>query len=1010
MASPQLYLRLLGPFEARLRDGRPVVFELKRARLLLAWLALRPGQRGSREEIAALLWSERSEEQAHQSLRQTLAVIRRTLDDHTGEILRVDREKVAFAADAVQSDVAFLLRLGVDSAAEDLGRAVAEYGGEFLEAMSLRDPVAEEWVHGRRAELRGIATKRFEWLLGAYARAGRHGDAEPVASRLIAIDPLAEEGHRALMRAYLAADNRAMALRQYQRCRDILARDLGVEPAPETKALMRMASAPAQNEPRNFPTMLQDQFLGRTDRTHNLPRQMTSLVGRDSETSEVLARLRRYRLVTLTGPGGAGKTRIAMEVGFRLIGAYVDGVWLVELASIADPLLIGEALCSALGVPVAGDRPALESAIAYLHQKQALVIFDNCEHLVTASARLAEALLRTCPSVSILVTSRESLSVAGESLYRVPSLTFPTDTEVMTPSAAIAYSAVELFVNRAAAVIEDFALDEVTAPAVASICKQVDGIPLAIELAVGRLRMMRPEWLAANLSESFLTLRGGARSALPHHQTLRTMLDWSYNLLSPQEQVLLRRLSVFAGGCTLASATQVAGGDPTPEHAVFDLLSSLVEKSLLTADLSEAEPRYRLLETTRRYAMDKQRELGEPGRQRQLAEHLIRRLIEAGESWPTMPTVTWLVRYEPELDNLRASLEWAFGSDGNAVLGVELASHSIRLWDELSLFRERGRWSETAMLHQDENTPPVVAARLCLARTSNSAHGDHSGFSFADQAVQLFRSAGRPLDLGEALARAGAALLTVETIGKSIPYLRDALTVLEPLGPTKPLANCLRSRGVAAYLGGDFATARTLIGRSMAVCRSVGDSHGAASAQIALAELDFGAGDVENAIDDIRRLLDGRDHNRRQATLALGNLAAYLLAAGSVEQAREAAYESLREARALGWPAAIVRAGEDMALVVALSGDPELAARLHGFVSAFYAKGTASRELTEQITNRRLTAELSRRLSPDRLDKLMEEGAGWSEQQAAEAASAAGQVRRPAPADNLADLRNAFES
>ena len=303
----------------------------------------------------------------------------------------------------------------------------------------------------------------------------------------------------------------------------------------------------------------------------------------------------------------------------------------------------------------------------------------------------------------------------------------------------------------------------------------------------------------------------------------------------------------------------------------------------------------------------------------------------------------------------------------------------------------------------DENTPTAIAARLYLARTSNSAHGDQSGFSFADQAVRLLRSANRALDLGEALARAGAALLTVGTIGKSIPYLEDALTVLEPLGPTKPLANCLRSKGVAAYLGGDFAKARTFIARSMAVCRNVGDSRGAASAQIALAELDFSAGDVENAIDGIRRMLDGQDHNRRQATLGLGNLASYLLAAGSIEQARQAAYGSLRDARALGWPAAIVRAGEHLALVAVLGGDVDLGARLLGFANTFYAKGTASRERTEQITHERLIEELSRDLSPDRLRELMEEGASWSEQQAAEAADEAGQAYRPALVGDPAD-------
>ncbi|HEV2517320.1 MAG TPA: BTAD domain-containing putative transcriptional regulator [Devosia sp.] len=986
MTSPDLYLDLLGPFEVRLEDERVVDLRLRTARLLLSWLVLRPRQSGSREEIAALLWSERGEAQARQSLRQTLAVLRRSPID---KALQVDRERLEFVPGAVHSDVAALLAVGADSAVAELERAVAQYRGEFLEGLSIRDPLGQNWLEARRAELRALAIKRFEWLLTAYERAGRHDAAEPVAVRLLDVDPLAEAGHRALIRLHLAAGQRALAVRQYQRCRDILARELGVEPAEETRALLRVTSGPAADQVAE----VREQPLGRTQLAHNLPRQLTSLVGRDREVEDVLARLNRYRLVTLTGPGGAGKTRMAVETGFRLAGGYADGVWLVELASIADPNLIGEALCGALGVPVAGDRPAVASAIAHLNQREVLLILDNCEHLVAASAKLVEMLLGACPDVSILVTSRESLSVSGESLYRVPGLDYPDRIEAISPTAAVNFSAVQLFVDRAAAIVEGFTLDDANTPAIASICRQVDGIPLAIELAVGRLKMMGPDWLAANLSASFLTLRRSSRAGPKHHQTLRGMLDWSYDLLEPEEQALLRRLAVFAGGCTLASAMRVASGAPIAEDQVFDLLSSLVEKSLVAVDVTAAEPRYRLLETTRSYALDKQREIGEPGRQRQLADYLVERFTEAGDTWPRTPTLTWLGRYEPELDNVRAALEWAFGREGDAALGVALATLNIRLWDELSLFRERGRWSELAMQRIDETAPPAIAARLHLARTSNSAHGDASGFSYADQAVQLFRSADRMLDLGEALGRAGAALLTMETIGKALPYLEDALKVLEPLGPTKPLASCLRSKGVAAYLGGDIQAARTLIGRSMAVCHSVGDIRGVASAQIALAEMDFIAGEVASAIDGIRRMLGGTDHNRRQATLGLANLASYLLSDGNTALARQAAGESLREARALAWPGAIVRASEHLALVAALEGEAELAARLLGFTEAFYTKGSASREWTEQVTHQRLVAELARQLSPARLSDRMAEGAGWSEVQAIEAASAAGEVR-----------------
>lgn len=985
LRSPQLHLDLLGPVHARFHEGSSINLRLKAERLLLAWLVLRPGRSGSREEIAALLWSERSDAQAYQSLRQTLADLRRTLDDRVGERIKIDRERVSLVAGAVQCDIDFILGLDAESSVADLQQGVLLYRGEFLAGLTVRDPLLQEWLEDRRSELRVAVIQRFEWLLAAYARAGRHREAESVASRLIEIDPLAEEGYRALIRSYLASGDRAMALRQYRRCQDILLRNLSVEPSEETKALMRLAMQPRSSG--TIAPVARDSSLGAGQkRAHNLPRQTTTLVGRERNVEDVIARLRQYRLVTLTGAGGTGKTRIALDTGFKLDGTYADGIWLVELASIADSQLIGEALCGTLGVPVISDRSAVESAIAHLRQRQLLLILDNCEHLVDASAGLAETLLAACPSVSILATSRESLAVAGESLYRVPRLTYPEEDTGITPEAAIAYSAVQLFVDRAVAIVENFSLDEINAPAVSSICKQVDGIPLAIELAVGRLKMMRPDRLAADLNTSFMSLRSPARGGLKHHETLRAMLDWSHDLLDANEQAFLCRLAVFAGGCSLSSAMKVAVGAPIAQDDVFDLLSSLVEKSLLSVDLSKEEPRYLLLKTTRQYALHKQREAGETDRQLELAHYLIDLLSEANQSWSRTPTLSWLGRLEPELDNLRGSLDWCFGDHGNLALGTELASLSARLWDELSLFREKARWVELAISHLEDTSSPIVAARLNLARTSNSAHGDQSSFAYAEQAVRLFRSTGRALDLGEALARAGATLLTMDTIGVALPYLDDALKVLEPLGPNKPLAVCLRSKGVAAYLGGDIDAAQVLIGRSEAVCRSIGDSLGLASAQIALAEMDFIAGKIESAIKGIRSMLDGAGHNHRQATLGLSNLAAYLLASGNTGEAREAAGASLNMACALGWPAAIVRAGEHLALVGILNGTVEPAAQLAGFARAFYAKGGASREWTEEVTHQRLIAGLSEKLSPIQLDALILEGAGWVEQQAVEAA------------------------
>lgn len=721
-------------------------------------------------------------------------------------------------------------------------------------------------------------------------------------------------------------------------------------------------------------------------KAHHLPRPLSPIIGREDLIAEVKQRLARYRLLTLTGSGGAGKSRVAVQVGFDLLDDYPDGVWFIELGPLDDPQLVAERLCAIVGLPVQSSRSATESAVGFFREKRALLILDNCEHLIDAAAQVAEAVASECPSVSVLATSRESLDVQGESVLRVPNLAVPPPTEDLTVTQALEYSAVRLFVERATAATADFQLTEATLSAVTSVCSQVDGVPLAIELAVPRLRTMRPEWIAARLRDRFRVLGSGSRTALPRHRTLQTLFDWSYNLLKEPEQTLLRRLSVFAGGWTADSAIAVVSGDPVAEQEVLDLMLSLAEKSLVVADLSGNEARYRLLETTRQYAFQKLQETNERGRRRRLAEYMVRFYSESLTSWPRLPTDEWIAHYEKELDNLRASLEWAFGSEGDVAVGLELACASLRIWDELALLPERERWFATAIDRVGENTSVQVTARLWLGRTSVSSHGDRSAFSVAIKAAELFRAIGDDLGLGEALTKAGAALLTPQQREEAAPYLDEALEVLKPHGSTKQLASCLRSRAVAAYFAADFEAARSLVSESGAVARAVGDIQGRANAQIALSELEFAEGNIDAAISQARGMINGGQYNRRQLTLALGNLTSYLLAADSLAEAKLTAFNGLHKARALGWTAAIVRIVEHMAVITALEGNPERAARLLGFTEAFYATETASREITEQAGYDRLASLLADTYGPSRLSELKAEGAVLREAQAVQMA------------------------
>ncbi|WP_082663414.1 adenylate/guanylate cyclase domain-containing protein [Sinorhizobium sp. Sb3] len=714
---------------------------------------------------------------------------------------------------------------------------------------------------------------------------------------------------------------------------------------------------------------------------HQLPHPLTPLVGRDDEISEILRRLERCRLLTLIGAGGAGKTRLAIEAGYRLATIYPDGVWFIELGLLDDPQLVAEQICGVVGVPVQSGRTAVASAVGFLREKRALLVLDNCEHLVAAAAAVAEAISSECASMSVLGTSREPLGVAGESIFRVPNLGVPAPDELVV-SEALKSPAVRLFVDRANAVAETFQLTDENLQAVVDICTQVDGIPLAIELAVPRLRMMRPESLAARLKDSFRSLDRGSRTVPLRQRTLSTMFEWSYNLLDEREQTLLRRLAVFAGGWTAESAAAVVSGDPVAEEEILELIVSLADKSLVAAMLSADETRYRLLETTRQYSLDKLRENGEKGRRRRLAEFMCRFYEEANRRWPTMSTVEWSTRYRPEMDNLRASLEWAFGSDGDIAVALRLTSFSLRLWDEMALLPERERWFRTATQAISEATPADVAARLWLGRTSVSSHGDRSSFEPASKAAELFRGLDDKLGLGEGLMKAGASLLTPLQVDAAVLHLDEALATLSDIGPTKQLASCLRSRAVAYYFAGDFEAARASISHSSVVAKTLGDTQGIANALIAKGELEFAAGDVDAAIATARNLIESEHANRRQLALALGNLTAYLLAGNHRTEAKLTAFNGLHKAQAIGWPAAIARMVEHLAVIAAFEGDLERAALLVGYTESFYARDTASREVTELVGYDRLCEMLSKDVAATLLADLRTEGAALTEGEA----------------------------
>ena len=424
----------------------------------------------------------------------------------------------------------------------------------------------------------------------------------------------------------------------------------------------------------------------------NLPMRVTELIGRESEVAAICALATTHRLLTLSGAGGIGKTSLSIECGRVLLPQFADGVGLAELGPLSDPQLVPVTVARALGLELAGEMPSAERVAAALGSRQVLLILDNCEHLIEATARMAEVVLRVNPGAHLMATSREPLRTADEQSYVVPALTVPgegaEDREELMRSGAL-----RLFLARALAAEPRLLLDERAMAAAAGISRRLDGIPLAIELAAARVPALGVEGMAARLDDRFKLLAGGHRTALARHQTLRATLDWSYELLAPTERTVLRRLGVFAGGFRLETVEAVVSDAEMSAAEVVECLANLVAKSLVSADLSRPASSYRLLETTRAYALEKLTADAEFDAVARRHAEYFRELIEgAAAEWDSRPPAEWLAAYAGHLGNVRAALDWAFSPGGDGAIGVALTVASVPLWMHLSMMEECHAW------------------------------------------------------------------------------------------------------------------------------------------------------------------------------------------------------------------------------------------------------------------------------------------------------------------------------
>ncbi len=702
-------LTLLGGFQAQLGADAPLALPTRKTQALLAYLALPLGQAHSRDKLATLLWGDMPDAQARGNLRHALSRIRKTLPAGARHGLILDGPTVALDPSVVDVDVAQFERLIADGQPPALEQIGGLYRGDLLAGLALTERPFEEWLTSERERLHELAIQALGRLLTHQQRAGAAEPAVQTGLRLLALDPLQEPVHRTLMRLYARLGRREAALRQYQLCVDALKRELSTSPEAETNQLYQeilrsrssrpdraTVAGPAGGDPASGPTadLLSAAVaaLPEAPSPTNLPAPTSELIGRAAALAEVTELLGVHRLVTLIGAGGIGKTRLGLEVARRLLPDFADGVWVAELAPLSDPGLVPVTVAVALGVTLLAGAESPERVAAALGAKRVLLLLDNCEHVIEAAARMAEALLRANPNARVMATSREPLRAPGEYVCRVLPLEVPAEGAEGRENLLEA-AAVQLFVARAQAVELHFSLDARTAAITGAVCRRLDGIPLAIELAAARTAALGLEELAARLDDRFRLLTGGHRTALPRHQTLRATLDWSYELLPAIERTVLRRLAIFVGGFTLEAASAVATAADLGAPEVVDSVTNLAAKSLVVVEVVGAVTRYRLLETTRAYALEKLTESGELEQGARHHAEYYRDLFERAEvEWETRPTLEWAAAYGRQIDNVRAALDWAFSPGGDASIGAALTAASVPLWFQYSLMVEwRGR-------------------------------------------------------------------------------------------------------------------------------------------------------------------------------------------------------------------------------------------------------------------------------------------------------------------------------
>jgi predicted ATPase/DNA-binding SARP family transcriptional activator len=969
---------LLGDFRLEVA-GQPVALSTRKAESLLAYLALHPEGIGhSREKLAALFWGDSPDADARRSLRVALTGLRKAFgaDPFSGdrELLGLAPETALWVdAQAFQAQAARFLAGGEDALAEE---CAALYRGDLLADLY------DDWLSLPRNHLRSRFQEALRVLADRQRGRGDYATAAATARRLLDLDPADEVAHQQIIFCCLAQGDRSAARQQYEACVRALRAELDAPPSAETAALLGWI----QEAPPAHSTS--------AARRGNVPLPLTRLIGRQTDFAALTTILQpaprsrvgsgargEGRLVTLTGPGGNGKTRLAQEIGLALANRFRDGAWWVDLVPLTAAALIAGAIMRVFGLPDTPEQSPEDALIEHLRQGQALLILDNCEHLVGGAAALVARLVSHCPATRIIATSREALGVPGEQVYPLAPLPVPDTDHDLSLAALSDIPAIALFVDRAASHEPGFRLTPKNGEVITSICRRLDGIPLAIELAAARVSLLSVEQIAERLDDRFRLLRSNVRSALPRQQTLQALMDWSYDLLTPAEQALFRGLAVFAGGWTLTAAEAVCVDRPAGEE-VLDLLGRLVDKSLIVVHQTADGVRYGFLETILAYA---RRRLADPAEAEAVAAaHLAHFLALAEHAEPQLrgpEMFDWLARLEREHDNLRGALAWALAPDADAprcLAGLRMAAVLELFWYMRGHGRAGRRWLAEALTRAPADAPPAVIARAhAAAGTMAWLLGDFDAAT-AHHATALagYRALGDGRGAAWALGNLGVCANEQGDHGAALAMYAEAAELARSAGAAWERALILNNWSAALIDLGCPDDAIPLLETSARTLREVGDEWAASHPMLNLVEIAIQRGEYDRAgrlLADMAALADRLGVASLTAAVRLRQ-GAFHLRQGQPAAATGYYRASLGGYIELADRAEALHALEGLALALADLGANHQAARLLAAADAGRASLGTARQPAEALAIAHCLAQLRERLGDDALAAIQAAG------------------------------------